>query len=161
MMKKSIPQHKRMAMGGGHTPLGYARGGMVASSMPAPARPAAFARPTAPASEVAKPVPTPIRSTPIRPGAQLGNAVDTVRPSMTRSMPAPIRPGPAMSSTPDTVGPMTAGGVKSPTVAMKSGGGVKVSAGVSANAVKNPLRTARTNNGVVGMKDGGKAGKKC
>lgn len=29
MLKKAIPQHKRMAMGGGHTPLSYARGGSV------------------------------------------------------------------------------------------------------------------------------------
>lgn len=38
MFKKAIPQHKRVAMGGGHTPLGYARGGTVpkpAATVPA------------------------------------------------------------------------------------------------------------------------------
>jgi hypothetical protein len=29
MLKKAIPQHKRLAQGGEHTPLGYARGGSV------------------------------------------------------------------------------------------------------------------------------------
>lgn len=44
MLKKSIPTHKRMAMGGqANIPLGYARGGVVApapnsAAMPAPVR---------------------------------------------------------------------------------------------------------------------------
>lgn len=183
MLKKSIPQHKRMAMGGGHTPLGYARGGMV-SPMPAPARPTpsmssmparpggmmsrpgaadvaspklGMARPGA--ADVAPMGRAPVRSAPIRPTpgglATGGPDISTVgRPA-----------GPVGSKVPSTVGPMTTGGSKVPTMAMKTGGavktGTKVSAGVSAGASKNPLRTARANNGVVGMKDGGKAGKKC
>ena len=29
MLKKAIPQHKRLAQGGGHVALGYAKGGSV------------------------------------------------------------------------------------------------------------------------------------
>ena len=34
MFKKSIPQHKRIAQGGEHTPLGYSRGGRVTVRAP-------------------------------------------------------------------------------------------------------------------------------
>lgn len=33
MFKKAIPQHKRLAQGGAHCPLGYKRGGTVASKV--------------------------------------------------------------------------------------------------------------------------------
>lgn len=127
MLKKSIPQHKRMAMGGGHTALGYARGGMVAP-MPAAAGPRGAAmtgnaRPAAPAAERATSMP--VRS-PMAP--------TTRGPSM-----SPVKPAPTM---------------------MKTGGGVRAPS-APANAVKQPLTAARSNNGLKGMKSGGSAGKKC